>query len=279
MVAARTLARTACWFLSAAAVAGLAWWYWPTAPRNDDPASPRTRTEAEGVREPPGVEAVAPPLASVTAPDAVEEEPEPTDARFWEAVRRSCPWPPEPSAWRVLDERCLSVMNRRWLDEEWRHALAVPLETRRAVVAALDNPECHVPVGERRPDLYAECGAEAMVGLALLQRKCVRTLGRDWERIYRSRADSALSTVASQDEYYRWVDKEASGAAWTLWEVYMCRTVPPEALEWIEALPTPRGDPTSPDLRLRRIPHTQQEDLYAAARRLGATVPDWVPDG
>ena len=220
----------------------------------------------------------APPLASVTAPDAVQEEPEPTGAGFWAAVRRSCPWPPEPSAWQVLDEPCLAVLNRRWLDEQWRHALGTPLKTRGTVVAALDNPECHVPIGESRPELYAACAAEAMVRLALLQRKCVRTLRRDWERIYRSRTDRALSRIASQEEYYRWLEKEAAGAARTLWEVYTCRTVPPEAFEWIGALPEPRGDPTSPDLRRRRIPHTQQEDLYAAARRLGATVPGWVPD-
>ena len=170
-------------------------------------------------------------------------------------------------------------MNRRRLDEEWQHALGAPVETRRAVAAALDRPECQVPVGERRPDLYEACAAEAMVRLALLQRKCVRVLRIDWDEVYSPAHATAPANIAvDQQQYYAMEASNREGAANNLWRVYTCRTVPPEAFEWIEALPEPRGDPTSPDLRLRRIPHTQQEDLYAAARRLGATVPDWVPE-
>ena len=50
--------------------------------------------------------------------------------------------------------------------------------------------------------------------------------------------------------------------------------MPPEAFEWIEALPVPPGDPTAS--RYNRPPITQALDLYDAARRLGADIPDWA---
>ncbi|MCY3839773.1 MAG: hypothetical protein OXH09_14150 [Gammaproteobacteria bacterium] len=50
--------------------------------------------------------------------------------------------------------------------------------------------------------------------------------------------------------------------------------MPSEAFEWIEALPMPPGDPTAH--RYNRPPITQALDLYDAARRLGAEIPDWA---
>ena len=215
---------------------------------------------------------------------AVAAEPETPADRKWEAVRRYCPWPPLPSAWQVLDEPCLTAMNTLRLDEHldgdacgWREVLADPLGTRRAVAEALDRPECGAPPSndrssETRSDLREACAAEAMLRLASLQDKCVERLHTDWESVHTGSMATVDRISDSQEDYYRLVESHHEARANNLWRTYMCRTVPPEAFEWIEALPVPPGDPTA--YRYGRPPITQALDLYAAARRFGLDIPE-----
>ena len=164
------------------------------------------------------------------------------------------------------------------LDEDgWRRPLADAVGTRRAVAAALDDPQCQVALsegwpGEIRPDLYETCSAEAMLRLASLQDKCVERLHTDWEKVWSRSFGRAAEIADTQEKYHRMVESENESRAGLYWETYLCRRVPPEAFEWIEALPVPPGDPTAN--RYGRPPITQSLDLYAAARRLGADIPD-----
>ena len=250
-----------------------------------------------GAPEHPVAPAVVPPPASPDPPfepgadrqaehgqqaaDVVADEPEPPDALLWEAVTRHCPWPPLPASWQVLDEPCRSAMDRLRLAEEqdtdargWREVLAHPVAARRAVAAALDRPECRVPEGETRPGLHEACSAEAMLRLASLQDKCVERLHTDWERV-RDRSRARVERIAeSQEEYHRLVESAHRSRAHIYWETYICRTVPAEAFAWVGVLPEPPGDPTAH--RYNRPPITQALDLYDAARRLGADIPDWA---
>ena len=228
--------------------------------------------------------------ANATAPSEARE----TDAgeRFWwesdhlwESVERHCPWPPEPSAWQVLDDACLSVMNPHLLSKGWRRALDDPLTAWHAVAAALERPECHVPEGETRPDLREACAADAMVKIALLQIKCAEKVRQDYEDLA-AWMRRGIDTSDSQEEYHRRVDDSRQTAAIKLWEAYMCRTVPQEAHEWIAAVPEPEGDPSallgtskhvivenedgSGGVVRRLVATTQYPDLMEAARRLGA---------
>ena len=163
----------------------------------------------------------------------------------------------------------------------WRDVLLDdPLGTRRAVAAAFDRPECGVAAlahdwpGETRSELRGTCAADAMLRLASLQDKCVERLYTDWEQV-RTGSQAMVERISdSQQEYHRLVESDNQAAAGLFWETYMCRTVPPEAFEWIEALPVPPGDPTAH--RYNRPPITQALDLYDAARRLGAEIPDWA---
>ena len=163
----------------------------------------------------------------------------------------------------------------------WRDQLLDdPLGTRRTVAAALDRPECGVVAlahdwpGEIRPELRRACSTEAMLRLAALQDKCVERLHTDWEQVH-TRSQARVERISdSQEEYHRLVERDNKAAAGLYWETYMCRKVPPEALEWVEALPVPPGDPTAH--RYNRPPITQALDLYDAARRLGAEIPDWA---
>ena len=161
----------------------------------------------------------------------------------------------------------------------WRRPLANALGTRRAAAAALDNPECRVALaqdwpGETRPALREPCAAAAMVRLAELQDHCVERLHTDWESV-RVQSNAMVDRISdSQEEYHRWIESDNKAAAGLYWETYLCRLVPSEAFEWIGALPVPPGDPTAS--RHERPPITQALDLYDAARRLGAEIPDWA---
>ena len=220
--------------------------------------------------KPPPSEVLPPALA-----ERLESEPSGDQPSDEDGIKRDCPWPPDPATWRVLDERCLAVLNRTRLDPDWRRVLDDPLGTKQAVVAAFDNPECRVPEGETRPDLYEACAAEAMVRLAELQRKCLRELHMDWDDIYspaRPTAPERRAANVTQEEFYRIVEDISVGAAHNLWRVYMCRSVPPEAFDWVEALP----EPPAGTVGLVTIIPDQSKDLYVSASRLGATVPDWV---
>ena len=274
-------------------VAGLAlacWWLWPTADDPEPPATTPDGPETAVVDTPPRVAAAMPPAAV----DSVEKAgdgpaPEPGDDPLWNAVERDCPWPPEPSSWRVLDDRCRSAMTRTDANEDWRRVFDDPLGTRRAVVEALGRPECRVPTttvaddgtlrwpGETRPDLRESCAAEAMVRLADLQYECVETLHTDWDELITGLPDYGALLADSQEEYYsRARDKHRTDAL-NLWHVYICRFVPPEVFDWVDELPDP---PAIPE-QIRGPVHvralfevTQRTDLYQAARRLGWDFPD-----
>ena len=217
------------------------------------------------------------------------------DPRYWEAVKRHCPWPPTASAaWAVLDAPCLSALSAIGLHDEWQHVLADPGGTRRAVVAALDDLACRVPLGGRRPDLYEACAAEAMVRLADLQRKCLEKAHMDWQAVYDEGMARDHRASDTQGEYHRATVKHNRSLALHLWEAYMCRA-DMDALAWIDALPEPPGNLADAgrdnfskvvykddgsvgliDVVAPRL--TQDVELYALARRLGADVPDWVQD-
>lgn len=276
------------WLLPAVVVAtGLAWWYWG-AGGPEAPPQPVSAPLNEAGQLPGHVPTfgVSPPGDDQTTRAAVAESGS-ARARIWETVKAVCPWPPLPSSWQVLDEPCLSAMNR--LDDDpdgfappgWRDVLLNdPLRTRREVAAALARHDCSVVAlahdwpGETRPELRAGCAADAMLRLAELQDKCVERLHKDWEQVH-ARAEAMVEEISdSQEEYHRLIESDYRASTFIYWETYMCRTVPPETFEWIEALPVPPGDPTAH--RYNRPPITQALDLYDAARRLGAEIPDWA---
>lgn len=284
------LAFTAARWLFPAALAAvvLAWWWYGSGVASDGGAEPAAAHSGDTL-PPPARQGVghAPPAHSPVAAAGDEADRQVAAGRFWESVERYCPWPPEPSAWRVLDDPCLSVMNRRNLNEDWLRALDDPLAAWQAVAEALARPECVVPEGEIRPDLHEACAAGAMVQLALLQTKCARRVRQDPEEVFaygRRQVDQA----DGQEEYHHWVEDNHRANAQILWEVYMCRTVPREALEWVDAIPAPEGDAASLT-GWRKVVSVENEDgsgavmtiwlettqrsgLYAAAQRLGATV-------
>ena len=268
------------WLLLPAAVAaaGVAWWHWTADAPEPTPVPPAAvSTPAAAAASPP--EPSFPPKADRRTADAVVEPaaaPDDPD-RLWEAVRRLCPWPPVPSSWEVLGEPCLAAMEDLHVDG-WRRPLADALGTRRAVAAALRNPECRVALaqdwpGETRPALREPCAAAAMMRLAELQENCVERLHTDWESV-RVRSNAMVENSDSQEKYHRWIESDHKARAYNYSETYLCRLVPPEAFEWVVALPVPPGDPTAS--RHERPPITQALDLYDAARRLGAEIPDWA---
>ena len=276
-----------------AVLAAAAWFLWP------DPAQTVVASAPPpALSEPPG------PVRreATTVVEAVDNEREfPVDddevtrrlhdPRYWNAVKRHCPWPPDVASWEVIDPPCLSAMNAMRFDDEWRRILADPGGTRRAVVVALDDHQCRVPRGESRPDLFEACAASAMVVLAELQRKCVETAHVNMHRDKRNSVRWWEGIEETQEEYHRRAESDAEGLAYGLWKTYMCRA-DMDALAWIEALPEPPDDLSyagrqiyvSPEdsgtsfgsLRSPRL--TQDAELYALARRLGAEVPDWVQD-
>ena len=265
------------WLLLPAAVAaaGTAWWHWTGNEPGDAPA-PEPASTAVAV-PPPAAPSVA-PSADVPTAAAVSEPPPDDQERLWEAVRRHCPWPPLPASWEVLGTPCLSAMED--LDENgWRRPLADALDTRRAVAAALDDPRCRVALardwpGETRPALREPCRAAAMVRLAVLQDQCVERRHTDWESV-RVRSNAMVDRISdTQEKYHRWIEDNNKRRAGLYWETYLCRMLPPEAFEWIGALPVPPGDPTAD--RYERPPITQSLDLYDASRRLGGEIPDWA---
>lgn len=313
--------KAACWVLAGTALlvgAVAAWHYWPM--RTTDPPEAAVPGQVTGTafpsRPPTPVAGDHTPAEEAENEDSNSGgiEPGVTDAAArWEVVKRHCTWPPEPSAWSVLGGPCLSAMNALRLDAEWRLVMDDPLGTRRAVVAALDDPQCHVPPGETRPDLYEACAAGAMVRLARLHRLCIEKAHLDLEEgIPRARARFLQSATrrsgGSQEEYLLAVEDINKRHAYVLWAAYTCRSAM-DALAWLEALPRPPGDLANAGLEVYdsrfkgredvidairaevgddfafidpvapRL--TQDVELFALARRLGAKLPDWadwVPD-
>ena len=278
------------------------WHYWPTPdvglPDAMTGQASETSLPSPPLQPRPPV-AAAPPSAAMEVREDAAAEPALDAAAQWEAVKRYCPWPPDPSSWSVLDERCLSAMNAIVLDAEpeWQVVMDDPSGTRLAVVAALDDPLCQVPPGESRPDLYEACAAEAMVRLARLQRKCLERAHTDWEKVL-ARADAldvrfaALEGGVSQEEYIRDTAEKHTQRARVLFKVHMCRSAM-DALVWLEALPRPPGDLANAgrddffklseredgsvayiDVAAPRL--TQDVELFALAHRLGAKLPDWA---
>ena len=223
-------------------------------------------------------------------------------AAQWETVERLCPWPPEPSAWSVLDGPCLEAMDAIEMTAEWRAVMDDPAGTQWAVAAALDDVQCHVPDGKSRPDLREACAADAMVRLAKLQRKCMEYAHMDWGKFTRS-VDERMRTsirldIGPEGEWlFGFEEREDSyRTARQLWEVHRCRSAL-DALEWLKALPRPPGNLVNAGLEVydpefihadddgeqqevslnTPLPRlTQDVELLGLARRLGAKLPDWA---
>ena len=259
-----------------ASLGGFAWYYHATARQQSEPAPPPA-TLHEGV-----VAATRQPIPEAAADFSLPPEPapparaDPAEVEDVEtAIRRNCPWPPTPSAWETLDRRCLSAMERRGANDQWRFTFAVdPFETRRAVVAALDDPRCHIPAGEIRADLQEACAADAMVRLAALQMRCVYYLHWNPDDTYargRQRLVQIAADALTQDEYYAEAAKQDMRAANSLWRFHVCRSVA-GAVDWVDAIPPPLFPLGEAERRHRRgnpLPETQYDDLREAARRLG----------
>ncbi|MCY3837846.1 MAG: hypothetical protein OXH09_04215, partial [Gammaproteobacteria bacterium] len=260
--------KTGRWLVLFAAItgAGIGWWHWTAdAP---SPAAPSDRpTKPEVV---PPAELSFPPTASPQAGRDRQPDPAAGEARrwdwhsveFWDSVRSVCPWPPLPSSWEVIDEPCRSVMEILD-DSSWWRPLDDALGTKRTVETALGNPDCAVALaddwpGELQPELREPCSAAAMMRLADYQDQCVEKLHTDWQKTY----DRIRVPSETQEEYHRRVESDNKSRAGNYWDTYRCRAVPPEAFEWIEALPVPPGDPTAICRFVTCPPITQALDLY-----------------
>lgn len=208
------------WLLVSMAVllcAGV-WPLWP-APATTHP--PRAAPESETVVPGPPLRTVALRREATLTPaeesSANDGELEPdldwldpaAREQLVEVARRHCPWPPHPSSWYTLDERCETALNRFLLTDDWRRVLDNPLATRAAVTAALDKPECRPHLGdlrktpwsklprwrgEPRPELREACASDAMVRLADLQHKCVERLNQDWGRSTTERSAASVGS-------------------------------------------------------------------------------------
>lgn len=272
--------------LLAVAAIGLVWW---SRPAHDSPDAP-TSTLAGPPDPTPAPLLPTPPDPPPPAPPSEPSPPPPLDPRLLAEVERHCPWPPDPLSWQVLGAPCLAAMDAIMMDEDWRTALADPLGERRAVGEALDRAECRVPPpvdaegnlawpGEVRADLRETCAAGAMVRLAKLQELCIQNVHTDWDLAFSlSRAYDDLWFDENPDmaDYHRAVEDNNHGNARTLWRVYRCRSVPPEALEWVDALPLPSAEVStilSFGLNTNPATITQNDHLYEAARRLGWEFP------
>ena len=164
----------------------------------------------------------------------------------------------------------------------WEQAFANPSAVRHAVEEALSRDECRVPEGETRVDLAATCAAGEMAHLAMLHEGCVGALAThgdpnplrregddkvwDWaptwgDDDWRLHVDLLdRDATLPPEKYWRRrteVDDQKYRFAWRLMS---CRQVPPTALAWLEALPTPSGKPWDA---------SQSRSLARYASRLG----------
>ena len=262
---------TSVWMLiSVSALIGVAAWLFWAAPADNsrDETSPITTLLPAG----PATESAEPTIDRTNGAMGPLEDESPELAVA--AIKRACPWPPTPSTWRELDDSCLGVMAQHESNDQWRFAFEKdPFETRRAVVAALDDAACHVPADETNSALREACAAEAMVRLAALQDSCVYRLHWDAEEVFaRGRTELAPdSNGVSQEEYFGMVEKQRRRDAYSLWQFHMCRSVA-DAADWVDKIPPP-ADPLLASERSGRrnggLPKTQAIDLREAARRLG----------
>ena len=115
-----------------------------------------------------------------------------------------------------------------------------------------------------------------MARLADLQHKCVERLHTDWAEIHNKTIEQVDRIAAedsyTQDRYFRLVEDDHFRRTHIYWETHTCRSVDPGAFEWVDALPEPPGDPAAP--RYNRPAISQWLDLYDAADRLGAEIPE-----
>ncbi len=219
----------------------------------------------------------APPrTVTVAVPGGTAAAQEDDDSVVWKRVERYCPWPPTtPDTWTEISGECEAAMKDLNRYPVFRSSLRDPEETRHTVVAALDDPQCRVPPGAKRPDLYEACAAEALIPFAVMQDRCANVLGRDWERWdRRTRAahfdpgtGNLIGPPRDQEDYYRRIEVIDRRVARGLWEHYLCAQVPPGVLDWIDVLPVPEANPA----RRPFVPvRTQAPELLEVARRLGA---------
>ena len=264
--------------LSSAAALGALGWLWLSRP-GDEAVETALRPVAAGAPAPAVTPVQRPPPDHSPGREAwaVGAPEPPLGDDDYEDARRVCPWPPSVGTWRDLGGDCLRVMNNiKRRHEYYRRVFFLdddPVATRRAVVAALDRPECHVPEGEARPDLLDACAAEAMVRLGDLQDECVGVLRADWDG-YLDRWTALISKTASeegrgQDYYHGKVGERQEALAGGLWSLFRCRSVQ-EVLEWIDTLPIP-PPPRNPQVHIRRLdpPDSQAPYLIELAGRLG----------
>ena len=227
----------------------------------DRPPPPPVQPRADSVQAAAGAVAAASRRPPFPPPQVAPAANARDGASKWERVERHCPWPPTPDAWTEVSGECDAAM----MDLDGTHYpdwLRDTEETRRAVVAALDDPQCRVPPGETRVDLHGACAAEAMVRVAKMQHACLYVLGKDWS----NRPETGLGSVERGDleEYHRLVDGAEHMFARRMWGYSLCARLPPGVLGWIDTLPAPSGETSF-------VP-TQAPELFEAARRLGATV-------
>ena len=236
-------------------------------PRHASPPDGTAQASAASLREPPRT---APPVPAAAVPVVSD----------WERVERDCPWPPTLDSWTGVSRECDAAMMEasasgftNW--RTWRLSLRDPEETRRTVVAALDDPQCRVPPGEKRPDLYEACAAEALIRFAEMQHSCVTVLGRDWditERSWRNLMKSRTLKTGDLQEHRRLAESGDRIFAQLLWGYSLCSRVPPGVLDWLDVLPVPEANPEQ-QLRPYLPAPTQAHELREIARRLGATIP------
>ena len=221
--------------------------------RPPSPALPRADSVLADSRRP------LPPPQAPPVPNARD------GASKWERVERHCPWPPTRDAWTEVSGECDAAMMDLDPPRPYPDWLRDTDGTRRAVVAALDDPHCRVPPGERRPDLHGACAAEAMIRLAKMQHACLYVLGKDWS----NRPETGLAIVERGDleEYHRLVEAADRSFAERMWGYSLCARLPHGVLDWIDTLPAPSEESDS----AISVP-TQAPELFEAARRLGASV-------
>ena len=158
----------------------------------------------------------------------------------------------------------------------WAEVFEDPLETRRTVAEALSRAECVVIEGEMRPQLRERCAASEMEKLAVLHKACVKLLEHDeayrelgMHNVYEERWRLVAADVADEapdhDTYWGQLDELEDERFRFGWRLQRCRTVPEDALAWLEPFPTPE----TPG-------YDQAGYLLGTAARLGS---EWAAPG
>ena len=235
-----------------------AWFWWSVAvvaDRDSSAVAPSSRTAVVAPTQPPDAPVPSPSTAErdekkLAAAKSVADKWA-TLEKGGSEVERLCPWPPQADTWERLSAECLAATEQfHVLIDDGLHGfgdepalvqgLADPMGTRHAVMAALDDPRCSVPVptGERRPDLREVCGADAMVRFATMLRWCTNAPSETALEVgyWRNR----VAASESQDEYYERLERLNRARAVGYWSVHRCRAVPPDALAPLDRLPDHR---------------------------------------